>query len=86
MKIKPSNIPNRNFKSFPYKGNLVYVEYVTNHLLIHSFMGICSSTAWSHENSSFVVVNAYGFKQKFFFFSPLVTSVKVLHKPIKKFK
>jgi len=63
-------------KQFPFKGNFVYVEYITDYLIPHTFYGRCISYSWAKERTTFTIINSVGFKQTFFFFSPLVTNVK----------
>lgn len=63
-------------KTFPSKGNYVRVDYLTDFLIPQTFYGKCISTHWAGFASTITIYNtANGFKQKFFFFSPLVTFV-----------
>lgn len=71
-------------KSFPLKGNLVHVEFFTDFYISQSFYGRCTAFHWAGKATTFTLRNpANGFKQKFFFFSPLVISVVPLNKRIK---
>lgn len=64
-------------KSFPNKGDNILVIFLTDFLIPQTFSGICVSSHWAGKNTTITVINSVGIKQKFFFFSPLVSGIVV---------